>query len=164
MQAVLLVELGIEHHAFKEEGIENEPMLLGEGREDGVEVVRVGIAPVRRRAHAHEQDRELALLQFGKDLLQVIARHLRIDAAQRVVGAELQNDGVDIVADGPVEAGKPRGGRVAGNAAVRDDDGVAAPLERFLKLVRKGVLRADAIAGGEAVAEGQDANRFLARG
>ena len=77
----------------------------------------------------------------GDDLLHVGARHLGVDAAQRVVGAELDDDGVGVVADGPGEPARPAAVVSPETPALVDDDVVAARLQLLLQLGRKRMAR-----------------------
>ena len=95
-------------------------MLLREVGEDLVEVVGVVVAPVGRRQHPREQHLDVALPQGGDDLLEVGARHLRVDAAQRIVGAEFEDHDIGLVGKRPGEPGDAAGGGVTGDAGIDD--------------------------------------------
>ena len=84
---------------------------------------------------------------------------VRIDAAQRVVGAEFDDHGVGPVRNRPVQPGEPAGGGVARHAGIGDVDGEALGFERLRQLGRKGILRRQAITGGERIAEHHDLHR-----
>ena len=59
------------------------------------------------------------------------------------------------------EAPQAAGRRIAGDAGVGDDDIMAARSQRFFQLHRERLALPEAVAGGEAVAEGEDAYGFL---
>ena len=70
---------------------------------------------------------------------------------------------IGILADRPVDPGKAVARRVARHPGIDDDDIVTARDERRLEDAGKGVSRFEAVAGAEAVAEGDDAQRLGAR-
>ena len=84
---------------------------------------------------------------------------LRIDPAQGVVGAELEDHGLGAVGHRPVEPRKPAGGGVAGHPGIGDLGGDALRGEGLLELRRKRRIGRQAIAGGERIAESDDLQR-----
>ncbi len=85
-----------------------------------------------------------------------------IEPAQRVVGAELDDHGVRAVGNRPVEPGEALRRGVAGHARIGDLDGHALGLQRLLEHGREGGPDAGSmVAGGEAVAERDDAQRSV---
>ena len=80
--------------------------------------------------------------------------------AQRVVGAELHDDRVGIRIDRPVETheGALRG--IARHPGVVDRDVETAGAQGGLELHGKGILRLEARAGGQTVAQGDQPQRF----
>jgi len=106
MDAVAEVERRVGRHAFEEEGIEHEAFALRKFRKDRIELVAVVAPEIGRRIHAGEEDGQAARLRAGDDLVEVPAGDAGVDGAQRVVGAEFDDDGVGPGPHRPVEAGK----------------------------------------------------------
>src|SRR5215203_6530812 len=115
VQPVRQVEDAVAGDAVEEERVEHEAVLLGEVRVDRVEAVAVGAAEVALGIHAGEHDRDAAGLEPRHDGLERLARDLRIDAAQHVVRAELDDHAVGAVGDRPVEPFETPCGRIAGD-------------------------------------------------
>ena len=92
-------------------------------------------------------------------LVEIGARLFRIDAAQRVIGAKLENDAVGLGLKRPVEPFEAPRCRVAGNTGIDDFDLVSLRLKSHLKLRCEGVAGFDAVAGGQTIAESDEGNR-----
>src|SRR6185503_11459886 len=88
-------------------------VFLSETREERVEFLPVVGSEISRREHAGEEDGKLALLELGEDLVEGLLGFLWIDAPQRVVGAKLDDDAVNLSRERPVE---PLGAGAAGIA------------------------------------------------
>ncbi len=101
--------------------------------------------------------------QAAQDGVERIARHLRLDPAQHVVGAKLDDDGVGALRHRPIEPGEPIGGGIAGDAGICDLGGNAFGGERRLQAGHKAVLVGQAVAGRQQIAERDDFDRRLAR-
>ena len=97
-----------------------------------------------------------------EDFGERLARHGRIDAAQRVVGAELDDDDVGLRRHRPFEPRQAVRRRVAGHAGIRHGHVVPARAKRGFELLGKGLAGADAISRRQAVAERDDADRLRA--
>src|SRR5690606_22340508 len=82
MHAVSLIEGRLGGHAFKEEGIEDDLMLLGQLREETIEVCRIVGAHVARGEHTGEERWNVPFLQALEQLVQIVPRFRRVDAAQ----------------------------------------------------------------------------------
>ena len=138
-------------------------MLLGQIGEDGVETGGVIGAQIGRRQHAGQQDGAAPLLQAGEDGIKAGLGGGGVEAAQRIIGAQLDDDNIGIVGQHPIEPGEAAGHGVAGDAAI-DDRGVdAGPLQRPAELGREPIVGRQSIAGGQAIAEGQDLQGPAAR-
>ncbi len=160
MDSVGLVELGLRGDAVEKERIEQRAIAVGEVGVDSVKGRRVFPAEIGRRPHSGQQHRKPALGKTGHQVVQRLPGDRRVDAAQRVVGAKLDDHGVGIGADRPVEPGKPVAGGVPGNATIDDDNIVAAGLKGALQPGREGGFGIEAVAGGQAVAESDDPDRL----
>ncbi len=85
----------------------------------------------------------------------------RVDAAQGVIGAKLQNNGIGVVRHRPVESTEPARGGVARYAGIDDRDRMALGLERGLEPGREGGAGGQAETGGERIPEGHDFERTV---
>ena len=101
----------------------------------------------------------LPLLQPCQHRIEVLLGDVGGDAAQHVVGAELQDDQSGAVGNRPVEPRQAAARRVAGHAGVDHLDVVAPGFERGLQLFGKGFARIEPVSGHKAVAEADDAIR-----
>ena len=100
------------------------------------------------------------VLQSGEHLVEIGARHFRVDASERIVGAKLQDHGIGFRIERPVEPREPVGRRVARNARIDDGDLVSLRLKRHLKLRGERIqLGFDAIAGGKTIPESNNRRR-----
>ena len=77
-------------------------------------------------------------------------------AAQSVVGAELDHDVARLVGQQPIEAGEAAGRGVAADAGVDHLAVVAIGGEAALQLGREGVLEGDAEARGQRITQHRD--------
>jgi hypothetical protein len=154
-----LVELRLHRHTIEEKRIEGHPVGLGEAREDGIEGLGVVAPQIARRQHACEQHGDALGLEAVQDGVQVPVGLGRVDAAQSVVGAQLDDRQVRAVRERPIEPRQAGGRGIAGIAAIQDLDPVAFALERPLQLDGEGLVRGQAVAVCQAVAERQDAQR-----
>ena len=160
MQAVALGQAEVGGDAVEEEGIEQHAVF---GRQLGIDALEGLIvigAEIGRRAHAAQQNGDMAVGQALEDLVQGVARHLRIDPAQHVVGAELEDDGVGSRRHRPVEAGKPVGGGIAGNAGILDLRGDSLVGKRGLQARHEAILGGQAETCRQRVAERHDLDRL----
>ena len=146
--------------AVEEERIERQAVGLGQARIDRVELRSIISAEIRRGEHAGQHDRDAALAQALDHRDEVLLRHLGADAAQHVVGAELEDDDPRVVGHRPVEAGQAAARRVAGNPGIGDQNIVTARLQRRFELLREGLARRKLVSGHQAVAEADDAHRL----
>ena len=63
--------------------------------------------------------------ETAQDGVERVARQLRLETAQHVVGAKLENDRLGALRHRPVEPGKPIRGGIAGDAGILDFRGNA---------------------------------------
>ncbi len=141
MKAIGLVEIGPRRDAVEEEGIEQRSIFGGEIGVDRVEGIGVVGAHIGRRLHAGEKHGNVPLLEPGKDAVERVACHRRADAAKRIVGAELEDDRVGILADRPVDPGEPVAGGVARDTGIGHGYVVAAIAQGSLQLRGERVRR-----------------------
>ena len=119
MHAVVLVELGVEHDAVEEEGIEDEPVgcaqASGKTASKSSEYVSPQFAGERMPAS------RIGMLRCFK-LAMIFSRLARVTLGsmprKRVVGAELDDDGVGVVRHRPGQPLEAAGGGVAGDAGI----------------------------------------------
>jgi hypothetical protein len=159
MKAVALIELGFAGNAVEEEGIKQEIVAGGELGIDRLEIAPIVGTEVGRRPHAGEQYGHTPVREAAHDSLERPARDLRIDPAQHVVGAELNDDGIRPFGNRPVEAGKPADGGIAGDPRIGDLDREALGPERLFELGRKGLVGGKAEARGKRIAQDHDPYR-----
>ena len=136
---------------------------LGQPREDAMKLDRVAEPAERRRFHLTQQHVDAARLRALDHRRDVALDRRDRHAAQAVVAADREDD--DLRVRARVRASKRTqrlAGRVASDAGV--DHAVVAPVARdpLLKQGRVGFVRAQARAGGQAVAERHDDRRALA--
>ena len=160
MDAVRLVERGRRGDAVEEEGVEDGAVPLGQLGENGIEGGTVVRPEIGRRHHAGKEHRQTPLGKAGEQPVESVAGDRRVDAAKRIVGAELDDDGVGRLVDRPVDAGEAVARRVAGDAGIDDHHIVTAGTERRLETAGEGGAGVEAEPGGEAVAEGDDPDRI----
>ena len=101
------------------------------------------------------------VLEAAQDAVERSARHVRIEPAQHVVGAELDDDGIGSIRHRPVEPGKPAGCRVAGNAGILDFRRNAFRRQRLLQPGDEAIGRQQPQTGGQRIAKRHDLDRRL---
>ena len=72
-------------------------MGLREARINRIEPAAILRAEIGRRLHAGQQHRDAAPAQLGQDGVEVLGRDLGLDAAQSIIGAELDDRRVRLV-------------------------------------------------------------------
>lgn len=159
MDAVLLIEGAVGGDAVEEERVEDRTVSGGKIAVDRVETGAIVRAEVRRRQHAGEQHRQAALAEPGEQTIEAVAGDCGIDAAERVVGAELDDHGVGVVAHRPVDPRQAVAGGVAGDSGVDDRDVMAAGAEGGFEPGGERLANWKAKARRQAVAEDDDADR-----
>ena len=164
MDAVGQVQRSLAGDPVEEKRIKHEAVLGREITVDGVEAPHVSRPEIARRIHAGEKNRDAAPLEPGDDRVERALRRGRIESAQHVVGAEFEDDAVGAVRHRPVEPIEAARRGVAGDAGIDDLDIVTARLERPLEHRREGGALRQAVAGREAIAEGDDPERAARRG
>ncbi len=130
MNAVALIQFGVRSHSPKKERIKDDRVSRGKRRIDGVEIARVVGPEVPRRLHAGEQHGDATVGKPSQDCIERRFRYLRVEATQRIVGPELQNDGIGPFRNGPLKPGETARRRVARYSGVRDCGGNAFCVER----------------------------------
>src|SRR5215813_5010776 len=148
MKAVALIEPGFTGNAVEEERIKQKIVAGGEFGVDRFEIAPIVGAEIRRRPHAGEQYGHVPVGEATHDPRERLARDLRIDPAQHVIGAELDDDGIRPLRHRPVEPGEPAGSGIAGDPRIGDLDREALGPERLLELDWKGFVGGQAEAGG----------------
>ena len=128
----------------------------GEALIDGVERGFIVGAEVGRRAHAGQQHRRSGIAGLRQNPVEIGLHLRRGQAAQAVVGAELDDHDLRFIGEHPVEPRQPAGAGIAGDPGVDYPPGVALGPERGFQARREGVLARQSEAGGQAVAEHGD--------
>ena len=155
MHAVSLVELRLRRDPVEEEGIEQRGMLLRQPRIHAVEGRLVLGPQIGRCAHAGEQHGKLPFRELGQELVQRLFRLRHGQTPQRIIGAEFDDHGVDILRQRPVEPGGAVERGIARDTAIDHFHVMSPGFQGGLQLDRKRVRRLEAVARGEAVAQRQ---------
>lgn len=153
MHAILQLCSLNSHDAIQEEGIERNTILRRKSGIDPVETLRILAAHIRRSHDADQQDWNIALLQPGKNAVEVFFRLLRRDPAQGIVGPEFEDDAIRAVRHRPIYAGQATRGRIARDARIGDDDILSRGLQGCFELRRVGLARGQFVSGHQTVSE-----------
>ena len=158
VNAVGLVEVGVAADVLEEEGDERCLVFGGECGEDVAEGGAVGGAHRRWHLHAGDDDTGRRVFDFYgvDDGLEVGGGAGNGDAAEAVVGAELENEDVDGLAEDPIDAAAAARGGFAADAGACDLVGKVEGVDPVFDEVGEGLAGGDPIAGGEAVAKEDD--------
>lgn len=89
MQSVILHPFRLHHYLFHIEWQQRNVELFGQRRIDGAERLGIAAAVVRRDADLHQERLCAGLLHLRDDLAEIALYVLRREAAQAVVGAQL---------------------------------------------------------------------------
>jgi len=156
MHPIVQREFLIDRDAFQKERIEDRIVFGGKLGKDRIESAHIVRTEVARRKHAAKQDRDTARFQPLQDIVQRRADDIRIDAAQGIVGAELENHRLSAFGHRPIEARQPARGGIAGDAGIRDGDLEPLGFERLFELRGKGLIYRQPKTGAERIAERHD--------
>lgn len=159
VDAVGLVEGFVAADSFEEVGDEGGLGFLGGFGEEGFEFGGEGFSHVVGHLHAGDEDGDFGVFGagFGDDAEQVFLGFLGGNAAEAVVAAEGDDEDVGSFSHGPGDAAEAAGGGVAADAGVGDGVGEFGGVDFFLEEGRVGFARIEAVTGGDAVAEDDDA-------
>ena len=153
MDSVRLVEFRVHRNSLKKERIKRHFINAGQSGKDLVKGVLVLLAPIGRRNHAEEQYLGAGGLDFLDHSVEIIAYSFGVDAAQRVIGAERQDNQVRFLGERPINPREPPGRGIPRNAGIynpRLDPPAAKPR---LEPGREGLFRRQSISGSQAVAK-----------
>jgi hypothetical protein len=126
----------------------------GKIRVNLIESALIVFAKARRSLHSRDQDFDFARGEPIHDLREHFSGLVRVQPAQHVIGAELQDHAIRPVGQGPIEACETVGRCVAGNASVDDRDIIAGLPQSFFENRGKALIGRQEVARREAVAEG----------
>ena len=141
MQPVGHDERVVAGDSAKEKRIERQAAARREIGKHRVELGLVVQPEIAARDHAREQDGGFAGLDLRDELVEVGARELRVDAAQHVIGAELQDHEIGAFAEREIDARESAPGRVARDARVNDRGVESIRAQPPLQLRGKGGVR-----------------------
>src|ERR1700686_4425729 len=113
MQPVMLQKLEIGGGAIEEERINKNVIFRRKVGIDAFERSPVFRPEIWRRAHAAEQHSDMTRGETAQDGVERVARHLRLETAQHVVCAKLENERLCALRYRPVEPGKTIRGGIA---------------------------------------------------
>ncbi len=122
MNAVSLVERRIGSDTFEQEGIERDIEASSERGKNSVEPFCVVSTPAGRRFHADENGLDVVLEQSGENGGERLFRGSRLEAAQRVVRAQRDDDNPRLLTQDRHEARGAAEGRIAGDSFVVDGE------------------------------------------
>src|SRR5438477_13040520 len=103
MEAIGLIEFRVHRHTLEKKRIERQMVEMCKLGKDLVERALVLLSPIWRGKHAEQQHLCAGSLNLTDHLIEIVAHGRRLDAAQRVVGAEREDDEVGLVGERPVE-------------------------------------------------------------
>ncbi len=153
MQSIRLIEVGLHRNSLEKERIKRNVAGLCQIGKDPVEGPVIGFAPVRRRQHAEKQHFGTNRLDLLDHFVEIVVNRRRIDAAQRVVGAQGEDHQIGLVGERPIEPGQPARGGVARDAAIDDARVDAVLAQPPLEARREGLFGHQPITRGQAVAK-----------
>ena len=164
--------VGLDHprlprRPVEEEGVERRAVPRGEVAVDRLEPRDVGRVEIGRGAHPGQHDLDLAPLEFSQDRIEIGPRQPRVERAQHVVGAKLDDHQVGLARQPVERPAEPRAPRLAGiprDAAIDHRRGDAVTAQARLQLRREAEPAIERIAGGQAVAEREDQRARRRRG
>ena len=160
MNAVRLIERCLRGHSFQEEGIKQHVVLARKVWIDRSELLAIFLTQIWRGQHAGKKDRQATFFQGVQNGCEVLAGLLRLETAQRVIGAKLYNDGIHIVVERPVQARKAPGGGITGYARILEHNAEPCFIEGFLQLWNKALALLEAISSGQACAQSDHFDRL----
>src|SRR5580704_18950584 len=102
MQPVVLQKLEIGGGSIEEERINKNVIFRRKVGIDAFERSAVFGPEIWRRAHTAEQHRDMARGETAQDGIERVARHLRLETTQHVVGAKLKNDRLGALGHRPI--------------------------------------------------------------
>ncbi len=149
MQAVLLRQGAIGGYTIEEKRIKHRTIIFREFGIDRLKFARVIGAQSRRCPHAAEHHSDVTLCQSRQNGIKRLAGDLRVDPAQHVISAKLDEHGVGPLRHRPIEPRQSIGRGIAGNAGIGDLDMYSLRGKRRLEPRHKAVLRGKSITGGE---------------
>src|SRR5262249_7997856 len=101
MKAIGKIEVPHRRDVLQKKRIEKRAILRGEPWVDRPESVIVVLAPIAGGLHASQQKRDMPVFEIFKNSRERTLGNFWIDAAQRVVGAKLDNGAVDLFIEAP---------------------------------------------------------------
>ena len=104
VDTVWLIQRGLSGDSCQEEGNEGGAKGFGRLRIDLPEGLRVFGSEIRDHLHPGDDDGDMRPLECPKNILDILPRQARIDAAQPVVGPGLEDDDVRLQAQNPLDS------------------------------------------------------------
>ena len=118
MDAVAQIEARVSGYTIQEKRIKYQPILFGKARIKTVKGFAIARPQIGCGQHAGQHHLKPARLQFFDDLAKVFFRHFGRQAAQHIIGAQLDNYRLRFASDGPVEPRQAAGAGIARHAAI----------------------------------------------
>jgi hypothetical protein len=166
MDPIALVEGRVAAYAVEEEGDEGGLILCREPGEDLLEIIGIGGTHAWGDAHSGEDDLTGRVMAANgvDDRLEVVTGAVNGDTAEAVVGAELEDEDVSGLAQGPVDPALSVGGCFAADACVDDLVWQVEGVDAAADDGGESLIGVEAVAGGEAVTEEDDGFSVVGRG
>ena len=120
---------------------------------DGAERAPILAPEIGRRQHARQQYADVPGLEAGDDAIEVGISDFRIETAQRIIGAKLDNHEIRLFGKCPRQPRQATGTGIARDSGIDDPDPVPARPQRGLEPDRKRLGRVEPITRGKAVAK-----------
>ena len=140
----------------QEEGIEQHPVFGGELRIDTLEGARIIGPEVGHGPHAAQENGDMALAQPLQNPVERRIGYLRIDSAQHVVGAQLEDHGIGVRRHRPVEPRETAARRIAGDAGIFELCGDAFGRQCGLEPRHKAIVAGQSQTRRQGIAERHD--------
>ena len=157
MDAVAVVQMWNSSDAVEKEWHEDDVMRIGQGAECLTEFRRIHRAVVRWCLHPRQNHRDAALLRTTDDPIEVLPHLRHRQPAQAIVGAQLDDEHIDVTVERPVQPAQPARRRVARDAGVHHFVGIPFGVEPHLNQRWDRLLARESQTGGQAVAEKNNA-------
>src|SRR6185437_5209143 len=103
VQTVGLIEFGVAGYPVEEEWIKDDRMSRGKRRKDRIEGLHVVGTEIARCLHTRQQDSNMTVLKLVQNGVERRLGKRRVNAAQRVIGAEFDNYCLGSLRHRPVE-------------------------------------------------------------
>ena len=137
VKTVRLIELGLHCDTFEKEWIKRHAVDARKIGKDSIKRGLILLSPIRRSEHAEKQHFRATGIDPPDHLVEVAADGRRVDAAERVVGAERHDHQIGLVGERPIEPRETPCRGISGDPGINAARLDPPPLERGLEPRRK---------------------------